>query len=88
MELCLEMNEELTEILEVRITGRARTENTKVGVCYRQHSQEDQADEAPCRQIEATSRSQASVLMLDFNHTYICWRASTAGHMQSRRFLE
>ena len=26
--------------------------------------------------------------MGDFNHTCICWRDNTAGHKQSRRFLE
>ena len=26
--------------------------------------------------------------MGDFNHPNICWRGNTAGHKQSRRFLE
>ena len=38
--------------------------------------------------IGATSCSQALVLMGDFNHPNICWRDNTAGHKQSRRFLE
>ena len=31
---------------------------------------------------------QALVLTGDFNHPDICWRDNTAGHKQSRRFLE
>ncbi|PKU45481.1 glycerol kinase [Limosa lapponica baueri] len=50
--------------------------------------QEDQVDETLCRQIGAASHSQALVLMGDFNHPDICWRDNTAGHKQSRRFLE
>ncbi|PKU48920.1 rna-directed dna polymerase from mobile element jockey-like [Limosa lapponica baueri] len=34
------------------------------------------------------SRSQALVLMGDFSHPDICWRDTTTGHKQSRRFLE
>ena len=34
------------------------------------------------------SRLQVLVFMGDFNHPDICWRDNTAGHMQSRRFLE
>ena len=59
-----------------------------VGVCYRQPNQEDGADEALYRQIGAASCSQALVLMGDLNHPDICWRDNTAGHKQSRRFLE
>ena len=59
-----------------------------VGVCYRPPDQEERADEALYRQIGAASRSQALVLMGDFSHPDICWRDNTAGHKQSRRFLE
>ncbi|GAB0182918.1 hypothetical protein GRJ2_000757100 [Grus japonensis] len=59
-----------------------------VGICYRPPNQEDQADEALYRQIGTASHSQALVLMGDFNHPNICWRDNTAGHKQSRRFLE
>ncbi|GAB0193896.1 hypothetical protein GRJ2_001854900 [Grus japonensis] len=45
-------------------------------------------DEFLYRQIGAASRSQALVLMGDFNHPSICWRDNTAGHKQSRKFLE
>ncbi|KAF1424440.1 hypothetical protein FQV24_0004339, partial [Spheniscus mendiculus] len=55
---------------------------------YRPPDQEDQTDEALYRQTGAASRSQALVLMGDFNHPDICWRDNTAGHKQSGRFLE
>ncbi|KAK4812684.1 hypothetical protein QYF61_012194 [Mycteria americana] len=51
-------------------------------------NQEGQADEALYRQTGAASGSQALVLMGNFNHPDICWRDNTAGHEQSRRFLE
>jgi len=59
-----------------------------VEVCYRPPDQEDRADEALYRQIGAASHSQALVLVGDFNHPDICWKDNTAGHKQSRRFLE
>ncbi|KAK4831262.1 hypothetical protein QYF61_016732 [Mycteria americana] len=51
-------------------------------------SQEDQVDEALCRQIGAASGSQALVFMGDFNHPDTCWRDNAAGHKKSGRFLE
>jgi len=45
-------------------------------------------DETLYRQTGAASRSQPLVLMEDFNHPNICWRDNTAGHKQSRKFLE
>ncbi|GAB0209553.1 hypothetical protein GRJ2_003421000 [Grus japonensis] len=86
MDLHLGMDEELTKSLWVRIKGRAG--DIIVGVCYRPPDQGDQADEALYRQIGAASCSQALVLMGDFNHPNIYWRGNTAGHKQSRRFLE
>ncbi|GAB0205345.1 hypothetical protein GRJ2_003000100 [Grus japonensis] len=85
MELQLGMDEEPTESLSVRIKG---TGDIIAGVCYRPPDQGDQADEALCRQIGAASRSQALVLMRDFNHPDICWRDNAAEHKQSRKFLE
>lgn len=41
MELCLEMDEELTESLWVRIKGRTGTGDFIVGVCYRPPDQKD-----------------------------------------------
>ncbi|GAB0205472.1 mitochondrial enolase superfamily member 1 [Grus japonensis] len=82
------MDKEPTESLWVRIKGRAGAGDIIVGVCYRPPDQGDQADEALYRQIGAASRSQALVLMGDFNHPDICWRDNTAEHKQSRKFLE
>ena len=68
MELRLGMDEEPTERLWVRIKGRAGTGDIIVGICYRPPDQEDRADEALYRQTGAVSRSQALVIMGDFNH--------------------
>jgi len=40
-ELCLVLDEQLTENLQVRTNGRAGTYDMIVGVCYRLPSQED-----------------------------------------------
>ncbi|GAB0208110.1 PDZ domain-containing protein 2 [Grus japonensis] len=50
--------------------------------------QEEEVDEAFYRQLEVASRSQALVLMGDFNHPDICWKGNAARHTQSRRFLQ
>ncbi|GAB0179939.1 hypothetical protein GRJ2_000459200 [Grus japonensis] len=88
MELHLGMDEKPSKSLWVKIKGRAGTGDTIVEVWYRSLNQEDQADEGLYRQIGAASCSQALVLMGDFNHPDICWRDNTAGHNQSRKFLE
>ena len=44
--------------------------------------------ELESRQLEAASRLEALILKGDFNHPNICWRSNTAGHKQSRKFLE
>ncbi|GAB0204502.1 hypothetical protein GRJ2_002915800 [Grus japonensis] len=67
MELHLGMDEEPTESLWARIKGRAGAGDIIAGVCYRPPDQGDRADEALYRQIEAVSRSQALVLIGDFN---------------------
>ncbi|GAB0176272.1 hypothetical protein GRJ2_000092400 [Grus japonensis] len=82
------MDEEPTESLWVRIKGRAGAGDIIVGVCYRPPDQGDGADEALYRQIGAASRSQALVLMGDFNHPDICWRDNAAECKQPRKFLE
>ncbi|GAB0205898.1 mitochondrial enolase superfamily member 1 [Grus japonensis] len=88
MELHLGMDEELTKSPWVRIKGRAGAGDFIAGVCYVPPDQGDRADEALYRQIGAASRSQALVLMGDFNHPDICWRDNAAEHKQSRKFLE
>ncbi|GAB0181755.1 hypothetical protein GRJ2_000640800 [Grus japonensis] len=79
------MDEEPTKNLRLRIKEWAGTGDIIVGVCYRQPNQ---ADEALCREVGATSHSQALVLLGDFNHPDIFWKDNTEGHKQSRRFLE
>jgi len=88
MELRLGLGEEPTESLWVKIKGRAVTGDIAVGGCYRLPDQDERVDEALYRQIGEASRSKAQVLMGDFNHPNICWKDNTAGHRQSRRFLE
>ena len=39
-------------------------------------------------QLQEVSRSQALVLMEDFNHPDICWDSGTVGGRQSSKFLE
>ena len=58
-----------------------------VGVCFRPPEQEAE-DEAFIRQLEEASCLQATVLTGDFNPCDICWRHSTGGRKQPRRFLE
>jgi len=76
------------ESLWVRIKGRAGTGDTIVEIYYRPPCQEEQADEVLYRWIGAASHSQALVFMGNFKHPSICWWNNTAGHKQSRRFLE
>ena len=40
------------------------------------------------QEVDGASCSQGLVLMGDFNHPDMYWRDNTAGHKQSRRFLE
>ncbi|GAB0207763.1 hypothetical protein GRJ2_003242000 [Grus japonensis] len=68
--------------------GQANMGDTVVGVDYRPPDQEEEVNEAFYRQLEVASRSQALVLMGDFNHPDICWKSKMAKHAQSRRFLQ
>ncbi|PKU34188.1 dtw domain-containing protein 2 [Limosa lapponica baueri] len=86
MELWLGMDN-TTENLWVRIKEQNNIGHI-AGVCYRLPDQKEQVDEAFYRQLEVASHSQALVLMGDLNYADICWRNNTAGHKQSRRFLE
>ncbi|KAM6334154.1 LOW QUALITY PROTEIN: cytosolic phospholipase A2 gamma [Alca torda] len=82
------MDEEPIESLWVRIKGNAGEGDVTVGVCYRLPDQDDRPNEAFYRQIGATLHSLALDLMGDFSHPNICWRDNTAGHKQSKKFLE
>ena len=67
MELCLGMDEESAEIsLWIRIKERTG-KGDMVDDCCRPPDQEEQVDQAICRQIGAASSLQALVLMGDFN---------------------
>ena len=59
-----------------------------VGVYYRLPNQGEPVDEAFLLQLQEASRSQALILLGDFNHPDICWKSSTASCRQCRRLLE
>jgi len=59
-----------------------------VGVYYRSPDQEEEIDEVFYRQLQAASKSQALVLMEDFNHPDIICEDHTARQAQSKRFLQ
>ncbi|GAB0177486.1 hypothetical protein GRJ2_000213900 [Grus japonensis] len=86
--LRIRVDEEQVESLWVRIKEKANMGDTVVGVYCRQPDQDEEVNEAFYRQLEVASRSQALVLMGDFNHPDICWKDNTARHTQSRRFLQ
>jgi len=86
MELQLGLDKKPTESLGVRFKWATGTGDIVVEVCYMPPDQEGQVDDALCRQIGAYS--QALVLMGNFSHPDICWSDNTAGHKQSRRFLD
>ncbi|PKU30159.1 rna-directed dna polymerase from mobile element jockey-like [Limosa lapponica baueri] len=62
--------------------------DTVLGVYYKPPNQDGEADEAFYSQLTVASKSQALVLMGVFNHPDICWEGYTAGHVQSRKFLQ
>ena len=67
---------------------QTNTGDVVVGICYRPPDEEEEVDEAFFIELEEASCSQALVLMKDFNHHQVCWKDNTAGHKQSKRFLE
>ncbi|KAG6928006.1 hypothetical protein G0U57_008907, partial [Chelydra serpentina] len=79
---------EKPESLWITFRSVSNKGNVVVGVCYRPPDQGDEVDEAFFRQLTEVTRSQALVLMGDFNHPDICWESNTAVHRQSRKFLE
>jgi len=83
IEVGLGANEERVESLWVRIKGQGHTGDITVPP-----DQEEEIDEAFYRQLQAASKSQAPVLMGDFNHPDISWEDHTASQAQSRRFLQ
>jgi len=88
MKLCPRMDEESMESLWVRTKDRTGKDYIVVCVSYRPPDQEEQLDEAFYRQRGGASHLQALTLMGDSNHHNTCWKDNTAGHEESRRFLE
>lgn len=88
IKLCLGVNNEWIKSLWFKIKVQISEGDAVVGACYRPPDQKEQVDEAFYRQLEAASKSQALVLVGEFNYPDICWRSNTVKHKQSRRFLE
>lgn len=88
MEPCPESDEDQAEHSRARVKEVASKADNTLDVCYKLPQQEEQVNEAFDRQIEATQHLQTQVLMGNFKHPSICWRSNTAGHKQSRKFLE
>jgi len=87
-ELCVGMGQEPAESFWVSNTEQTGAGDAAVGVCCGPPDQEEQEDEALCRQTGAASRLQALVLTEGSSHPSSCWKDGTAGHEQARRFLE
>ncbi|CAM4569974.1 unnamed protein product [Lepidochelys olivacea] len=79
---------EKPECLWIKFRSVSNKGDVVVGVCYRPPDQGDEVDEAFFQQLTEVTRSQALVLMGDFNHPDICWESNTAVHRQSRKVLE
>jgi len=58
------------------------------GDYYRLPNQGETTEEAFFLQLQAASRLQALVLLVNFNHSNIRWKSSTAICRRSRRFLK
>lgn len=82
------MDEKWVESLWVRIKGQAGMGDTVVGIYYRLPAQDEEVDEAFFRHLIVASQLQALVIVGDFNYPDICWKAYSASHPQSRRFLQ
>ncbi|XP_065421532.1 uncharacterized protein LOC101931368 isoform X1 [Chrysemys picta bellii] len=79
---------EKPESLWIKLRSVSNKGDVVVGVCYRPPDQGDEVDEAFFCQLAEVARSQALVLMGDFNHPDICWESNTEVYRQSRKFLE
>ncbi|CAM2112663.1 unnamed protein product [Caretta caretta] len=88
---CSELKYEIAEkpeCLWIKFRSVSNKGDVMVGICYRPPDQGDEVDKAFFRQLAEVTRSQALVLMGDFNHPDICWESNIAVHRQSRKFLE
>lgn len=79
------MDKNQIESLWVKISDQSNKGNFMVGVYYRLNDKEEPVDEAFLLQLQEALRSQALVLMRDFNCPDIC--CSTVRCRQSRRLL-
>ncbi|KAM7160392.1 uncharacterized protein RBU57_010555 [Macrochelys suwanniensis] len=80
-------NTEKPESLWIKFRSVSNKGDVMVEVCYRPPDQRDEVNEAFFQQLTEVTRSQALVLMGDFNHPDICWESNTAVHRQSRKIL-
>lgn len=88
IEFCLGRDDDPAESLWVTISKQTNRGDTVMGICYVFPGQKEEIDKSFFRKMEEASRSQALVLIGDFNHPSICWRYNTVRHKQSRSFLE
>ncbi|GAB0186388.1 hypothetical protein GRJ2_001104100 [Grus japonensis] len=84
-ELSLKNSHKQVETLWVRIRDRGNKRNPVVGVYHMQTDQGEPVDEAFLLQLQEASRSQALVLLGNFNHFDICWKVARRA---TRRLLE
>lgn len=68
MELHLEMDQEPTESLCVKINRQTNTDAIVTGICYRLSDQDQKVDEVFFKQVEEVSHSQALVLIGNSNY--------------------
>ncbi|XP_014813222.1 PREDICTED: uncharacterized protein LOC106897227 [Calidris pugnax] len=87
-ELLLKSSHDQVESLWVGIRDWDNKGSLVVGVYYRPPDQAEPVNDAFLLQLEEASRSQALILLGDFNHPDICWKSNTAGCRQSRKLLE
>ena len=87
-ELSLKNSHEQAESLWVRIRDSGNKGNLGVGAYYRPPDQGVPVDKAFFLQLQEAARSQALVLLGEFNPPDNCWKSSTASCGQSRRLLE
>lgn len=71
----------------VDIQGKANKADILVGVCYRLHNQNEEADEAFHEWLTEVPQVLPLVLMGDFTLMDVCWKLNTAERGQSRRSL-
>ena len=87
-ELSLKNNHEQVESLWIRIKDQGNKESLVVDVYYRLPNQGEPIHEAFLLQLREASRSQALILLREFNPPNNCWKTSTVSHGQSKRLLE